>query len=88
MKKLAKVLLVSSVILLGVSLTGPGGEFMWGALKPLSALLFGGAFISYLLADEYATYDAEQERKIDLARRQTKRTTAKDEPVHETDLAH
>jgi hypothetical protein len=74
MKKLAKGLLVSSVIVLGVSLTGPGGEFMWGALKPLSALLFGGAFISYLLADEYAKYDEEQEQKIDVADRKTKKT--------------
>lgn len=84
MKKLAKALLVGSVILLAISLTGPGGEFMWGALKPLSALLFGGAFISYLLADEYAKYDEEQERKINAARRRTKQTEAEDQP----DLAH
>ena len=68
MKKLARLFMVSSAVLLAVSLTEPGGEFIWGALKPLSAVLFGAAFISYLLANEYAKYDEEQKRGAELRR--------------------
>jgi len=70
MKKLARVFLVSSAIMLALSLTGPGGEFLWGALKPLGAILFGAAFISYLLANEYAKYDEEQKRGAELRRKE------------------
>jgi hypothetical protein len=61
--------MVSSAILLAVSLTSPGSEFMWGALKPLSATLFGAAFISYLLANEYAKYDEEHKKDAELQRK-------------------
>lgn len=64
MKMLAKTLLISSVVLFAVSLTGPGGEFLWGFLKPLSALLFVNFFIMNLLAKEYSKYDEEYELRM------------------------
>jgi hypothetical protein len=67
MKTLAKTLLISSVVLFAVSLTGPGGEFLWGFLKPLSALMFVNYFIMNLLAKEYDRYDEEFERRMKLA---------------------
>jgi len=67
---LARFFIGASVISLAVSLTGPGGEFLWGFLKPLSALLFGAFFITNLLAKEYAQYDEEHERRMELARKQ------------------
>jgi len=67
MKTLAKTLLISSVVLFAVSLTGPGSEFLWGFLKPLSALLFVNFFIMNLLAKEYGKYDEEYDRRMTLA---------------------
>ena len=67
MKTLAKTFLISSVVLFAVSLTGPGGEFLWGFLKPLSALLFVNFFIMNLLAKEYSNYDEEYELRMKLA---------------------
>jgi hypothetical protein len=60
MKKAAKILLIGSVTAFALSLSGPGGEFMWGFLKPLGALLFGAFFVTNLVAGEYAKYDQEQ----------------------------
>jgi hypothetical protein len=67
MKTLAKILIVSSVICFVVSLTGPGSDFLWGFLKPLSALLFVNFFIMNLLAKEYSKYDEEYELRMELA---------------------
>jgi hypothetical protein len=67
MKTLAKTLLISSAVLFIVSLTGPGSEFLWGFLKPLSALLFVNFFIMNLLAKEYSKYDEEYELRMQLA---------------------
>jgi hypothetical protein len=67
MKTLAKILIVSSVVLFAVSLTGFGSEFLWGFLKPLSALLFVNFFIVNLLAKEYVIYDEEYELRMKLA---------------------
>ena len=67
MKTLAKILLISSVVLFAVSLTGPGSEFLWGFLKPLSALFFVNYFIMILLAKEYDNYDEEYELRMQLA---------------------
>jgi hypothetical protein len=67
MKTLAKILIVSSVICFVVSLTGPGSEFLWGFLKPLSALLFVNFFIMNLLAREYSKYDQEYDLRMKLA---------------------
>jgi hypothetical protein len=67
MKTLAKTLLISSVVLLAVSFTGPGSEFLWGFLKPLSALMFVNFFIMNLLANEYSKYDEEYDLRMKLA---------------------
>ena len=63
MKKIAKIFLIGSVTAFALSLTGPGGAFMWGILKPLAALWFGAFFITNLVANEYAKYDQEQTLK-------------------------
>jgi len=60
MKNKANIFLIGSVTALALSMTGPGGEFLWGFLKPVGALLFGAFFITNLLANEYAKYDQEQ----------------------------
>ena len=78
MKTLARFFITASVISFAVSLTGPGSEFLWGFLKPLSALLFGAFFISNLLAKEYAQYDEEHEYRMDLARKQRGKPTIED----------
>ena len=70
MKTLARFFIAASVVSFAASLTGPGGEFLWGFLKPLSALLFGAFFISNLLAKEYAQYDDEHEYRMGVARKQ------------------
>ena len=67
MKTLAKILIISSVVCFVVSLTGPGSEFLWGFLKPLSALLFVNFFIMNLLAKEYWKYDEEYDLRMKLA---------------------
>jgi hypothetical protein len=67
MKTLAKTCLISSVILFAVSLTGPGSDFLWGFLKPLSAILFVNFFIMNLLAKEYGKYDEEYDLRLELA---------------------
>ena len=76
MKTLAKTFLISSVVLFAVSLTGPGGEFLWGFLKPLSALLFVNFFIMNLLAKEYSRYDEEYELRMQLAGAKSARAPA------------
>jgi len=79
MKTLARFFIVASVISFAVSLTGPGSEFLWGFLKPLSALLFGAFFISNLLAKEYDQYDDEHEYRMELARKQKGEPTIEDD---------
>jgi len=76
MKTLAKTLLISSVVLFAVSLTGPGSEFLWGFLKPLSALMFVNFFIMNLLAKEYDKYDEEYELRMQLAGAKSTRAPA------------
>jgi hypothetical protein len=71
MKTLAKAFIIASVILFCVSLTGQGTEFLWGFLKPLSALLFVAFFITNLLANEYARYDQEHAYRMALAKEST-----------------
>ena len=68
MKTLAKTCLVASVVLFAVSLTGPGSEFLWGFLKPLSALLFVNYFIMNLLANEYALLDEERRKNASVTK--------------------
>jgi hypothetical protein len=84
MKMIARFFIAASVISLAVSLTGPGSDFLWGFLKPLSALLFGAFFITNLLAKEYAQYDEEHERRMELARKQKTKSTIEDDEVSAT----
>jgi hypothetical protein len=94
LKALGRICLAASIVLLAVSLTGPGGEFLWGFLKPLSALLFVNFFIMNLLAKEYATYDEEQELRLALAKENTnkepqlRREVLRHSPHPEPSLAH
>ena len=82
MKKLSKIFVIASVLALVVSFTGPGGEFLWGFLKPLSALLFVAFFICNLLANQYSDYDQEHEYRMDLARKEKREVApAKEENV-------
>jgi len=81
MKTIARFFLAASVISLTVSLTGPGSDFLWGFLKPMSALLFGAFFITNLLAKEYAQYDEEHQRRMELARKQKSQSTMGDDEV-------
>ena len=67
MKTLAQIFLISAAILFAASLTGSGSEFLWGFLKPLSALLFVNFFIMNLLAKEYIKYDEEYDLRLELA---------------------
>ena len=82
---LARFFIGASVLSLAVSFTGPGSEFLWGFLKPLSALLFGAFFITNLLAKEYAQFDEEHEYRIELARRQKSKPTNEDNEVSNED---
>jgi hypothetical protein len=68
LKTLAKAFLIASPVVFAISLTGPGGEFLWGFLKPLSALLFVNFFIMNLLVNEYDEYDEEYELRMGLAK--------------------
>ena len=82
LKTVAKIFLIASPILFAVSLTGPGSEFLWGFLKPLSALLFVNFFIMNLLAKEYANFDEEQELRLTLAKDATQMAAeSKSEPI-------
>ena len=91
MKTLAKTLLISSVVVFAVSLTGPGNEFLWGFLKPLSALMFVNFFIMNLLAKEYSKYDEEYELRMNLADAKPRRAPLPATPgamIPRTQLAH
>jgi hypothetical protein len=91
MKTLAKVFITVSVISFATALTGPGSEFLWGLLKPLSALLFVAFFITNLLADEYAQYDEERQLRLELAQNEGGARPSKDEgtqPVGRPRFAH
>ena len=91
MKTLAKTLLISSGVLFAVSLTGPGSEFLWGFLKPLSALLFVNFFIMNLLAKEYSKYDEEYEFRMQSAGAKSPSAPVPATPgpmIRRTQLAH
>ena len=83
MKTMARFFLAASVVSLALSFTGPGGEFLWGFLKPMSALLFGAFFITNLLANEYAQYDEEHQRRMELARKPRGNPTIEDDEASE-----
>ena len=82
LKTVAKVILIASSVCFAVSLTGPGSEFLWGFLKPLSALLFVNFFIMNLLAKEYAKFDEEYDLRLASAKEATQMTAeSKSEPI-------
>src|SRR5687768_2924691 len=87
LKALAKIFLIASPVLFALSLTGPGSEFLWGFLKPLSALLFVNFFIMNLLAKEYASFDEEHELRLALAEEVTQLAAeSKTEPIRRPQL--
>ena len=59
MTKVARILLVISLVTIAFSITAPGGEFCYGLLKPAGALLFMVFFLVNLMAKEMALYDKE-----------------------------
>jgi hypothetical protein len=64
MRTWAKILGLAALVSGVVSFTHFGSDFAGGGLKPLSAVLFGAAFISWVFAPEYAKYDKEHKRHI------------------------
>jgi len=65
MKTWGKILGVVGLLLGALSFTRVGSDFAWGALKPLSAILLGAAFICGLFAHEFAKYDEEHGKPMD-----------------------
>ena len=61
------VFLVLSIAALLVSFTHVGGEFMGGALKPLSAILFIAFFILQLLKSEIPQFEEDRHRSLETA---------------------
>jgi len=64
MRRWAKVLGIAAVVSGVVSFTGFGSDFLGGGLKPLSAVLFGAAFICRVFAPEYARYNEEHRASV------------------------
>lgn len=64
MTTLPKTLLTISVVGFAISLTGPGGEFAAGMIKPISAICFILFYIAQLLAKEAEAYDQEEQAKL------------------------
>jgi hypothetical protein len=64
MTKSLKLLLLASALTLAASLTNAGSEFAWGALKPVSAILFLVFFIGQLFHKEMALYDEESRLRL------------------------
>ena len=64
MTTVPKTLLTISIVGFAISLTGPGGEFFHGIIKPISAICFVLFYITHLLAKEVAAYDQEQSAKL------------------------
>ena len=64
MKTWGKILGVAGLLAGVLSFTRVGSDFAWGALKPLSAILLGAAFICRLFAPEFAKYDEEHGKPI------------------------
>ena len=64
MKIWARIFGVAGLLSGALSFTSFGSDFAWGALKPLSAILLGAAFICGLFAPEFAQYDEEHGKPI------------------------
>ena len=72
MKIWAKILGVAGLLSGALSFTSFGSDFAWGALKPLSAILLGAAFICGLFAHEFAKYDEEHGKPMNDRARMSK----------------
>src|ERR1041385_4481359 len=59
-----KVLLAASVLLFLASLTDVGSAVGWGALKPISAILFLIFFIGQLLHKEVVLFEEENRARM------------------------
>ena len=59
--------LVLSVVALAASFTQAGGEFMGGALKPLSAIFFIAFFMLQLLKNEIPQFEEDRRRSLEQA---------------------
>lgn len=59
--------LVLSIVALVASFTEAGGEFMGGALKPLSAILFITFFMLQLLKSEIPQFEEDRRRSLEEA---------------------
>jgi uncharacterized membrane protein len=64
MRTCQKVFGILALVLGILSFTPFGSDFMWGALKPAAAILFGAYLICKLLAPEYAKYNQEQKEHL------------------------
>ena len=64
MTTVPKTLLTISIVGFAISLTGPGGEFFHGIIKPISAICFVLFYITHLLAKEVEAFDQEQRAKL------------------------
>jgi hypothetical protein len=64
MKRMAYILGILAVVSGIAGFTPQGSEILHGGLKPISAILFGAAFICKLLAREYAEYDREKRAQL------------------------
>jgi hypothetical protein len=89
MKAWAKILGVAGLLAGVLSFTRFGSDLAWGALKPLSAILLGAAFICQLLAPEYAKYDEDQKSRVNTAKREeTKWSEPPNRPAREEVTKH
>ena len=87
MKIWARILGIAGLLSGALSFTSFGSDFAWGALKPLSAILLGAAFICGLFAPEFAKYDEDHKSRLDLAKHEPPKQAKRPEPsqtLHET----
>ena len=68
MKHLPKIILLVSATMFALSLTQAGSDIHYGALKPVSAILFIVFFILHVLQKEVAKFDEEYDKNIAVAR--------------------
>ena len=73
MKTLPKILLATSAIMFGLSLTGPGSDVWYGILAPVAAIAFVLAFIVHVVSkldpEQYAADCRLRESMIDEGKR-------------------
>jgi hypothetical protein len=82
MRTWAKILGLAALVSGVLSFTRFGSDFAGGGLKPLSAVLFGAAFICWVFAPEYAKYDEEQ--RLKSTEREPPRQTEPSQPSPNT----